>query len=112
MFRFGRLVTVGRVGYIPDLEDAMDRPILTKNTKVYIDGFSGLIAGKVVEMVSADSSGIVKYPSSASVRVTARTGRGYYHGEIVTRPVSMVIPRECVRRRKYGTRILPYTPLV
>jgi len=87
-------------------------PYLTKNTRVYIDGFAGLIAGVVLEMVSSDNSGIVKYPTSARVKITARTGRGYYHGETVTRPVSMVVPRECVRRRKYGTRILPYTPIV
>ena len=85
---------------------------LTKGTKVYIDGFGGLIAGVCLEMLSQDHSGIVKYPTSASVKVTSRTGRGYVRGEIVTRPVSMVVPRECVRRRKYGTKILSYTPLV
>lgn len=85
---------------------------LSKGSKVYIDGFSGLIAGVVVDMLSQDHSGLVKYPTSASVKVTARSGRGYYRGETVTRPVSMVVPRECVRRRKYGTRILSYSVLV
>jgi hypothetical protein len=85
---------------------------LQKGSKVYIDGFAGLIAGIVVDMLCQDHSGIVKYPTSASVKVTARSGRGYYRGEIVTRPVSMVVPRECVRRRKYSTRILPYSVLV
>ena len=85
---------------------------LTKGTKVYIDGFAGLIAGVVVDMLSQYDSGLVKYPTSASVKVTAKPGRGYYRGEIVTRPVSMVVPRQCVRRRKYGTKILPYQPLV
>ena len=85
---------------------------LQKGSKVYIDGFAGLIAGVVVDMLCQHDSGIVKYPTSASVKVTARSGRGYYRNEIVTQPVSMVVPRECVRRRKYGTKILGYDVLV
>lgn len=85
---------------------------LAKGSKVYIDGFAGLIAGIVVDMLSQDHSGLIKYPTSASVKVTSRTGRGYVRGEIVTRPVSMVVPRECVRHRKYSTKILPYSVLV
>ena len=86
---------------------------LTKGTKVYIDGFAGLIAGVVVDMLSRHTSDVgIKYPTSASVRVTSKTGRGYVRNEIVTRPISMVVPRQCVRRRKYGTKILPYQPLV
>jgi hypothetical protein len=85
---------------------------LQKGSKVYIDGFAGLIAGVVVDMLCQHDSGIVKYHTSASVKVTAKTGRGYVRGEVVARPVSMVVPRECVRRRKYSTRILPYNVLV
>ena len=95
-------------------------PVLTKGTKVYIDGYAGLIAGVVVSMTPTLESAIhmpnggpvFMYPSGATVKITAKTGRGYVRGELVVRPVSMVVPRECVRRRKYGTRILPYTPLV
>lgn len=88
---------------------------LTKGSKVYIDGFGGLIAGIVVEMVPRSETTILGCRgacSGATVKVTAPTGRGYVRGEFVTRPVSMVVPRECVRRRKYGTRILPYTTVV
>lgn len=86
-------------------------PTLAKGSKVYIDGFAGLIAGFVVEMVSQGEGQTGRY-SGASVKVTSRTGRGYVRGEIVVRPVSMVVPRECVRRRKYSTKILPYSVLV
>jgi hypothetical protein len=86
--------------------------MLSKGSKVYIDGFAGLIAGVVVDMVSQSASSLVRYPTSASVKVTARTGRGYVRGEIVTRPVSMVVPRECIRRLKYSTRIRSYDVLV
>lgn len=83
---------------------------LTKGSKVYIDGFAGLIAGVVVSMNSQYTSEVGI--TSASVKVTARSGRGYYKGEVVVRPVTMVVPRECVRRRKYETRILPYQAIV
>jgi len=87
---------------------------LRKGSKVYIDCSAGLIAGVVVEMVSQHSSEYtgIQYPTSASVRVTSPSRRGYVRGEIVTRPVSRVVPRECIRRRKYSTRIMRYDVLV
>lgn len=65
-------------------------------TKAYIDCFSGLVPCEVVDVLDF---------GCVLVRVTANRG-AYRKGEVLQQRGHHVPPREMVRRRKYGNRIL------
>lgn len=78
--------------------------------KAYIDSFNGLIACQVLEFVPAGDTTLVHYPASYRVKVTAKTGRGFVRGEIVTRPVSAIVGRSRVYVRGGQYRISAEVP--
>lgn len=79
---------------------------LKTGDKAYIDSFAGLIACIVTRVTG--HAGIASTSQRITVRVS-RTGRGYRRNERVTCTGLDVVPRACVKRRKYGTRIAAHT---
>lgn len=65
----------------------------------------GLVPCKVEKVSAHENSGCVF--KEATFTVTASRGP-YKRGEVLTVLTTSVVPRAAVRRRKYGTYILPY----
>lgn len=69
----------------------------------YVDSFSGLVPCRIITVDDWKDS-------SSEARVTFTATRGpYKQGEESTFLLRRVVPRSAIVRRKYSTRILPYS---
>lgn len=68
----------------------------------YMDTFGGLLACQVMD--AWRSNGEVWL----SVKITTKRDTSYKRGDRYTASARRIVPRKNVRRRKYGTTILPY----
>lgn len=68
---------------------------------------NGLVAVEILgrEAQPGDPIGTMKL----KVKVTATRHRVYKRGETIYANDTRVIPRDCVRRRRFSTSILPYS---
>lgn len=81
-------------------------PILKTGCKAYYDSFGGTVACVVTHIEGA--SGRASTDQIVTVRITATKHRAYKKGESVITSGLHVLPRECLRRRRYSSTIRPY----
>lgn len=80
---------------------------LKAGDKAFIDGFSGFIPC-VVTRIFTD----VNYPHIVHTEaIVTRTKKGYTKNELVQMD-HLIIPRNAVRYRKYGTWIAPFERII
>lgn len=69
----------------------------------YIDSFGGLVACQVMDAELLNETLVL------DVKVTGKGNTLYKTGEIVHLSQTRVVPRKAIRRRKYSTKIMPYS---
>jgi hypothetical protein len=81
-------------------------PVLKSGTTCYFDGFGGMIACKVISITGR--SGFASSSQNVTLKVTAKTGRGYKHGEIIETLGLHAIPKGAVHTSSGQYRIRHY----
>lgn len=77
-----------------------------KNTKAYYDALgTGLIACRTLGFHYAEG---LQEGSQMRIKITRSKG-AYKTGEVIFVSVNSVPPRKCVKKRKNGTYIMPYS---
>lgn len=79
--------------------------VLKKGSSAYLDSFSGLVACKVLRVYKE------RFSTVADVVVTADLGAYRKGEELIARPTSRVVPKDCIRKTTYSTLIGFYTVL-
>lgn len=94
--------------------------VLKVGTMAYYDTLrSGLVPCKVVSITEDKpgkqglhfelSKGGIPQRYRANIRITTGAHCGYRKGELLVTHAYHVVPRVCIKRRRYSTYILPYT---